>query len=441
MAEAKSGNSTATEDIILAIFALLLISNALQSIPRFAQEKMGIDIGAPYLVAGAGLTAETPIGSEVTAINGATYVDSPGATQEQGTFAPGATLELVAGPDTVLGGARWWKVKDARTGEEGWVPETALVRSDAVGLNGEGRVGAEVRTILDTSLRKAPGVVEGVAEVAKGAYGNLTGGPEEKQGGTWWLFSPKDGGVGGWVPESALVLSSDSAWHAGSLVRVKYDVDMFNRAGGGIALGVVREGGELRILRGPEQLGGEYWWFVETSDGTQGWVPERALEEGGLQGWFKGVMTVVLVIAVLFSLILVAGVVYATIRTNQIRAREAKRIREALPKVIQPRRNERWEQILDHVNSENPNDWRIAIIEADIILDELLVRLGYPGATLGERLKEAVRGEFKTLDSAWEAHRIRNAIAHAGSDFVLTQYEAKRAIMLYQSVFDEFKYS
>jgi hypothetical protein len=93
-----------------------------------------------------------------------------------------------------------------------------------------------------------------------------------------------------------------------------------------------------------------------------------------------------------------------------------------------------------HIGSDNPSDWRLAILEADIILDELLSELGYTGDTIGDKLKKAHRGDFKSLDHAWEAHRIRNAIAHEGQDFVLTQREARRILDLYEMVFREFDY-
>lgn len=99
--------------------------------------------------------------------------------------------------------------------------------------------------------------------------------------------------------------------------------------------------------------------------------------------------------------------------------------------------NDRWNEILEHVKSENPSNWRLAIIEADVMLDDLLKRRGYIGDTLGERLKALQSTGFKTLDKAWEAHRVRNQIAHQGSDFVLTQREARRVIELYRQVFEE----
>ncbi len=100
--------------------------------------------------------------------------------------------------------------------------------------------------------------------------------------------------------------------------------------------------------------------------------------------------------------------------------------------------NQKWKNILGLIDSENTNDWRLAIIEADALLDDMLKKIGYEGETMGERLKEVNRSEFKSIDSAWQAHRIRNAIAHEGSDFKMTKREAVRVIGLYEEVFKEF---
>ncbi len=100
----------------------------------------------------------------------------------------------------------------------------------------------------------------------------------------------------------------------------------------------------------------------------------------------------------------------------------------------------KWAMVLKHINSNNPSDWKMSLIEADTILDALVERSGFPGATLGERLKNADRGVFKTLDYALEAHKVRNRIAHEGSNFVLTERDAKKAISQYEEVFREFDY-
>lgn len=100
--------------------------------------------------------------------------------------------------------------------------------------------------------------------------------------------------------------------------------------------------------------------------------------------------------------------------------------------------SEKWEKVAKLIESDNESDWRQSILEADIILGLLLIKLGYKGESIGEQLRRVVKGDFNTLDQAWEAHKIRNIIAHEGSAYPLTKYEARRIINLYQAVFKEF---
>ena len=98
----------------------------------------------------------------------------------------------------------------------------------------------------------------------------------------------------------------------------------------------------------------------------------------------------------------------------------------------------KWQKILERSESENSSDWRLAIIEADIMLDDLLRQLQLPGDTMGDKLKAVEKSDFNTIESAWEAHKIRNMIAHDGSDFLVSQREIRRVISLYEAVFKEF---
>jgi hypothetical protein len=72
-------------------------------------------------------------------------------------------------------------------------------------------------------------------------------------------------------------------------------------------------------------------------------------------------------------------------------------------------------------------------------LAELLESLSLPGDSIGEKLKAVEKSDFDSIDEAWEGHKIRNAIAHEGSDFLITEREAKRVISLFKKVFSEFE--
>jgi len=97
-----------------------------------------------------------------------------------------------------------------------------------------------------------------------------------------------------------------------------------------------------------------------------------------------------------------------------------------------------WKRILSLSDSNNESDWKVAIIEADVVLDEIVTKMGYGGDTLGDKLKNIEKSDFFSLDDAWEAHKYRNAIAHGS--VALRKQEVKRILSLYQKVFREFEY-
>jgi hypothetical protein len=150
------------------------------------------------------------------------------------------------------------------------------------------------------------------------------------------------------------------------------------------------------------------------------------------------VWTIVTVLAFLFSLAAIGVFVYSTMRLYQVREDEEGRyttISQAeLHEVVE---SSRWANVMALVREGTDASWRQAIIEADVVLDELTLRLGLPGMSLGERLRAASRDHFLTLDQAWEAHKVRNDIAHQGSQFVLSEQVALRTIANYEAVFRE----
>lgn len=117
-------------------------------------------------------------------------------------------------------------------------------------------------------------------------------------------------------------------------------------------------------------------------------------------------------------------------------AEKEKKMREA--DVIS--KNPRWIKTLHHLFSQHESDWKLSVIEADSMLSDLMDQLGFRGETLGDKLKAASQSNFRSLSSAWEAHTVRNRIAHEGMNFQLTQREAKRVIALYEQIFREFGY-
>lgn len=157
--------------------------------------------------------------------------------------------------------------------------------------------------------------------------------------------------------------------------------------------------------------------------------------------FLSSLWSVYAILAYIVSAIFLFLYLYASIHVGELYEEEAHHLAAAAEaykrKQMGGATSNRFADIKAHIDSENPNDWKLAIIEADIVLDETLKRMGYAGTSLGERLRSISPSALSTLDDAWQAHKVRNDIAHSGVDFVLTHKLARETIVRFERVFSE----
>ena len=169
------------------------------------------------------------------------------------------------------------------------------------------------------------------------------------------------------------------------------------------------------------------------------WVAILGL--GGLGAILSLLWSIYTFLAYLLCLIFLILYIYATIKREYYSGLLVQATRDAEDAWNQAYRNQgrssRLDDVYAHAASNNPNDWKLAIIEADIVLDKTLQERGYIGDSLGERLRHITPSQLASIDDAWEAHRVRNKIAHEGADFVLTQRIAEETITKFRRVFTE----
>ncbi len=160
------------------------------------------------------------------------------------------------------------------------------------------------------------------------------------------------------------------------------------------------------------------------------------------QAGFIALITHIWIVVGLISIVVTIGLlivfVFCTIRFHQIYEAELAGIAPIDPaKAEHETEHHRWNHVMELIESPHENDWRQAIIEADIILEDMLTTLGLPGDTIGDKLKAASPNHFHTLQDAWAAHQVRNNIAHQGSTYQLSDQIAYRTIKQYEGVFRE----
>lgn len=157
--------------------------------------------------------------------------------------------------------------------------------------------------------------------------------------------------------------------------------------------------------------------------------------------WFNAHASVFKLISLFIIVASIAGTTHLVLRLRRVRMEEYETYKPVdIEREIAQARQVQWEIILKHMGSENQAEWKLGILEADNILDELLEDRGYRGETLGDRLKFAETKGLKTLNDAWEAHKARNIIVHEEATSPLNKRDARKIIDLYEKVFKELGY-
>ncbi len=160
----------------------------------------------------------------------------------------------------------------------------------------------------------------------------------------------------------------------------------------------------------------------------------------GLSAFLANLWLWIIAIGYILSVIGLLVIVYCMVRLFELRKREEEFYTTLISTPgAESGAHPRWERITTLAEGPSSSEWREAIIEADILLDETLTNHGYEGATISEKLQSADKLTFTSLQDAWEAHKVRNQIAHEGSAFNLSPELVHRTIARYEKVFREFK--
>ncbi len=276
----------------------------------------------------------------------------------------------------------------------------------------------------------------------------------------------------GWV--ASIFGEKASEYQVGDSVINKEETRVRQTAGGTV-IGTQPEYETGEIVQGPVIRSGKEWWRVNYEEAPDGWIVSTDVSNKvAIERTVNAVpitLTILRPIFIVLCIIAFILLIVVSLKQKAFARMEAKKAeQEAEQKMLQkgnqskpdirgadevpdelpvsnlpvgeaPKtedvHNKRWANIQSLMRSYNANDWKQAIIEADIILDEMLKRMGYKGQSIGDRLKTVEPSDFMTLDQAWEAHKFRNRIAH-GSQYVLTKDETEKVIKMYEEVFSEF---
>jgi hypothetical protein len=150
-------------------------------------------------------------------------------------------------------------------------------------------------------------------------------------------------------------------------------------------------------------------------------------------------------VSAILSIFCLGIIIFSLVRMYEIQIYDEKEIEHEIHKALLRQKeidrnaNPRWHYIQTLIESPNESDWRVAIIEADSMMEEVLKEKELTGNTVSELLESAKDSGYGSIQDAWDAHLVRNKIAHDGSDYPISQIEGRRVIKMFQNFFEELR--
>lgn len=99
---------------------------------------------------------------------------------------------------------------------------------------------------------------------------------------------------------------------------------------------------------------------------------------------------------------------------------------------------DRWTSVLRRFSTNSPDSMRLAVVEADTLIDSILKDMGLEGEHMADRLAKLAPDSLKSLQGLWRAHRLRNDLVHTPG-FFLSREDAEGAIKNYEDFLREIK--
>jgi len=156
---------------------------------------------------------------------------------------------------------------------------------------------------------------------------------------------------------------------------------------------------------------------------------------------FQNIIFIFKIAALAISAIFVGGIIFFLLKTKWLRIRGVQDLVEfATWKPLGAKKiMKQWLKIKERLESGLESEFKLAIIEADSLLDDVLKKLGNSGDTLEDKLKQVNPNILPDVQDAVAAHKIRNNIVH-DPDYKLSLFEAQNTLSLYEKVLTELDF-
>jgi len=145
------------------------------------------------------------------------------------------------------------------------------------------------------------------------------------------------------------------------------------------------------------------------------------------------IMLVIKIFFSIFSVILLFAIILLIYRM-QLAAAVKSKMKAAEKSGEEPKASRilgRWNKIKERLDTNDENNYKLAILEADAMFDGVIENFGYKGKDLEDKIKQVPSRDVGNTDELIEAHKLRNAIVD-NPKMSISYYQAKKAFDVFE---------
>lgn len=152
------------------------------------------------------------------------------------------------------------------------------------------------------------------------------------------------------------------------------------------------------------------------------------------------IISVVKVVFILFGVFQLGFIIWAIFNTNYFRRLFVQDLAEVSAFKAYGIHNisRQWRGIMNRLEKKSDSEYKLAVIDADMILADIIDKLGFSGKSLGEQLDQITDVTLPSLAKVREAHAVRNDIVH-DPDYKLGLDQAREVLKIYEDAFKELE--
>ncbi len=137
---------------------------------------------------------------------------------------------------------------------------------------------------------------------------------------------------------------------------------------------------------------------------------------------------------VCFAMFFLAGVIYFMINSSWLQYKFLEDVTEFFSWQSYGLRSitKRWKKIKEKLGTEVEAEYKLAVIEADDFLAEMLEERGFLEENFEEAIKKAGKGMLPNIEEILSAHEVRNSVVY-NPDFKVSAEMVKNILSVYET--------